>query len=172
MNPNIVLIGMPGAGKSTIGVMLAKLLSKRFIDTDLLIQNRHETSLQDIIETRGYMELRRIEEDEILHMNAENSVIATGGSAVYSDTAMRHLKQDGIVLYLKNIIEELAGRIHDFETRGLAKKKEQSFYALFAEREALYRRYADITIECGKKNHQDILLEIVTAFVNAASGPS
>jgi len=158
---NVVLIGMPGAGKSTVGVILAKNLSKKFIDTDLLIQNTYEMCLQDIIDKHGYIELRNIEEKEILRMNVGNAVIATGGSAVYSEKAMNHLKESGKIIYLKNDITELLGRIKNFETRGLAKKKEQSFEDLFLEREALYTSHGEITILCGKKSHDDIALEIM-----------
>jgi shikimate kinase len=167
---NVVLIGMPGAGKSTIGVILAKALSKKFIDTDLLIQNRLNMSLQDIIDNHGYMELRRIEEDVIRAMDAIDSVIATGGSAVYSGKAMEHLSQGGKIVYLENDIKTLLGRIPDFENRGLAKKENQSFKDLFKERESLYRKYGEITIDCKNKTHDDIAKEIAAKLTEKPEG--
>jgi shikimate kinase len=155
---------MPGAGKSTVGVILAKYLSKEFIDTDLLIQIRHNMNLQNIVDMHGYLKLRQFEENEILQMNAADSVIATGGSAVYSPKAMQHLKKNGTIIYLKNDCKELLGRIHDFEARGLAKKKDQTFDELCREREPLYIKYGDITVDCKNKNHEDITVEIVNAL--------
>jgi len=145
---NTVLIGMPGSGKSTVGVILAKLTTKRFLDTDLLIQNRAKMSLQDIINTQGHMALRRIEEEVLLSVRCHNHVIATGGSAAYSNPAMLHLKNKGNTVFLKATLESLKKRIHNYETRGLAKRPEQSFQDLFHEREDLYTKYADFTIEC------------------------
>src|SRR5512139_586368 len=97
---NLVLIGMPGAGKSTVGVILAKQTSREFVDTDLLIQTLQERTLQDIVDTDGYAVLRKIEEDVLLGLSVQNHVIATGGSAVYSDRAMAHLKSGGLVIFL------------------------------------------------------------------------
>src|SRR5208282_519524 len=118
---NIILIGMPGAGKSTVGVILAKYLSKDFVDTDLLIQNRHRQSLQDILDLQGYLKLREFEENEILQLNVKNTVIATGRSAVYSEKAINHLKKNGKIVYLKLAKNELLKRINNFESRGIAK---------------------------------------------------
>jgi shikimate kinase len=98
---------MPGAGKSKIGVILAKELSKDFIDTDLLLQIHHQKSLQNILDEYGYLKLRKIEEEEILRLNVKNTVIATGVSAVYSEKAMTHLRQDGRIVYLKLGVNEL-----------------------------------------------------------------
>ena len=158
---NIVLIGMPGAGKSTTGVLLAKHLSKMFLDTDLLIQNRIGMSLQKLLDEDGYLELRKIEENEILQINVNNTVIATGGSVVYSEKAMEHLKNHGLVVYLENEAGELLERIDNLETRGIAKKKEQSFFDLFLERERLYKKYCDIVIDCRRKSHSKIIVDIV-----------
>ena len=158
---NIVLVGMPGAGKSTIGVILAKFLSKDFVDTDLLIQIRQKKSLQDIVDEYGYLKLREVEEKEILLLNVNNSVIATGGSAVYSNEAMRHLMRNGRIVYLKLGIGELLGRIDDLETRGIAKSKDQTFEDLYSEREILYEKYGEITIDCKGKTHEQIAIEIM-----------
>jgi shikimate kinase len=157
---NIVLIGMPGAGKSTVGVILAKFLSKDFVDTDLLIQNRQWQSLQDILDGQGYLKLREFEESEILQLNVKNTVIATGGSAVYSEKAINHLKKDGIIVYLKLATNELLKRINNFETRGIAKAKGQSFDELCQERELLYAKHGQIVIDCGNKNHEAVVEEI------------
>ncbi len=144
---NIVLIGMPGSGKSTIGVLLAKKLAMQFIDTDILIQVNEGRSLQSIIDEKGYMELRSIEECHLTSMVFENHVIATGGSAAYSERAMKHLKRDGIMVFLNVTIPALLKRIHDFETRGLAKRADQTFEDLFNERFPLYMNYADIVLD-------------------------
>lgn len=152
---------MPGAGKSTIGVILAKLASKDFVDTDLLIQAREHRPLQDIVNHDGYMELRRIEQEVLLDLNVENHVIATGGSAAYSEPAMLHLKSSGIIVFLNVAIEVLESRIHNFATRGLAKSAEQSFEELFEERSHLYRKYADIEITCGTASQEDLCENIL-----------
>src|ERR1700690_277665 len=143
---NIVLIGMPGSGKSTVGVILAKMASLDFVDTDILIQRAAGKSLQEIIDTDGYLVLRRIEEEVLLKLDCRAHVIATGGSAVYSPAAISHLKKDGVIIFLDVDIETLQSRIRNYETRGLAKRPDQSLEELFAERLALYREYADITI--------------------------
>jgi shikimate kinase len=142
---NIVLIGMPGSGKSTVGVILAKMASLDFVDTDILIQ-RAGKSLQEIIDADGYLVLRRIEEEVLLKLDCCDHVIATGGSAVYSPAAISHLKEDGVIVFLDVDIETLQSRIRNYETRGLAKRPDQTLEELFSERLALYREYADITI--------------------------
>lgn len=138
---------MPGAGKSTVGVILAKLTSRDFVDTDVLIQTSHKRTLQDIVDTDGYRVLRKIEEDVLLGLSVKNCVIATGGSAVYSNSAMTHLKSDGLVIFLDVDLPTLESRIHDFRTRGLAKRAGQDFADMFNERFILYKKYADITIK-------------------------
>jgi shikimate kinase len=158
---NIVLIGMPGSGKSTVGIILAKMMSRSFVDTDILIQTKQRRPLQEIIDAEGHMELRRIEEEILLDMRCVNHVIATGGSAVYSHVAMKHLKSDGTAVFLKADIGALRSRIHNFETRGLAKRPDQSFADLFAERSALYTRYADITIECSDTSQEAVCGKIM-----------
>lgn len=153
---NIILIGMPGSGKSTVGVILAKLLAKRFMDTDILIQNRAKMSLQDIIDNKGHLALREIEEQVLLSIRCKNHVIATGGSAAYSDPAMVHLKDDGITVFLEADLGVLKARIHNYETRGLAKRPDQSFKDLFDERKALYNKYASITINCSSLTQDQV----------------
>ena len=160
MKSNITLIGMPGAGKSTMGVILAKNLGLGFIDTDVLIQINQQRTLQQIIEESDHLNLRTIEEEEILKINIENHVIATGGSVAYSEKAMSHLLSISKVVFLEVNFEEIKRRIHNFETRGIAKAKNQSFRDLFKERQLLYKRYAEVTIDCNKLDQERLALEI------------
>lgn len=152
---------MPGAGKSTVGVILAKLTSRDFVDTDVLIQTSQGRTLQDIVDTDGYAVLRKIEEDVLLGHSVHNCVIATGGSAVYSASAMAYLKSDGIVIFLDVDMPTLESRIHDYSTRGLAKRADQNFSDMFQERFALYTQYADITIKCTGLTHEEVCSRIM-----------
>lgn len=145
---NIILIGMPGAGKSTIGVLLAKTLLMSFTDTDLLIQKKYSSSLCDIINSKGIEEFLKIENDAICDEEFENSVIATGGSAVYGNEAMKKLRKNGVAVYLKLSPAELKKRINNIHTRGIAMKEGTTIEELYEERAALYEKYADITVEC------------------------
>ncbi len=158
---NIVLIGMPGSGKSTVGVILAKLAGRDFVDTDVLIQKEQGRSLQDIVDRDGYLKLREIEEKTILKLECRNHVIATGGSAVYSQSAMTHLKADGIAVFLNVGLQTLLARVKDFETRGLAKRPDQGVADLFSERCALYRKYADVVIDCEGITHEAVCEKII-----------
>ena len=152
---------MPGAGKSTVGVILAKLTSRDFIDTDVLIQISQGRLLQHIVDTEGYMALRRIEENILLGLHRYNHVIATGGSAVYSHAAMEHLKSNGIVVFLDVDLSTLKSRVHDFDTRGLAKRPDQSLSELFEERVILYRKYADVTVDCAGHSQEEVCAQII-----------
>ncbi len=145
---NIILIGMPGAGKSTIGVLLAKTMLLSFVDTDLIIQNKYKSALCDIIESEGTDGFLKIENDVICGCDFENSVVATGGSAVYGKEAMEKLKKDGTVVYLKLPLSELEKRLADIKTRGVAMKNGTTLAELFEERSPLYEKYADITLDC------------------------
>ena len=158
---NLVLIGMPGAGKSTVGVILAKLTSHGFVDTDVLIQTSHGRTLQNIVDNDGYAALRQIEEDTLVGLSVQSHVIATGGSAVYSDRAMTHLKSDGVAIFLDVDLATLESRIPDFSTRGLAKRQDQSFAELFDERLVLYTRHADLTIECVGLTQEEVSTKII-----------
>jgi len=143
---NVVLIGMPGSGKSTVGVILAKRLGLDFVDTDLLIQQAEGRTLQQIVDSDGYLALRVIEERVICAHECSGTVVATGGSAPYSERAMAHLRAHGTVVFLDVDLPTIARRIGDYATRGLAKRPEQSLADLFEERSVLYARYADLTI--------------------------
>jgi shikimate kinase len=158
---NIVLIGMPGSGKSTVGIILAKLTGRDFVDTDILIQTAHNRPLQDIVDREGYMELRRKEEKILLKLDCRNHVIATGGSAVYSHAAMTRLKAHGITVFLHVDLATLRARVHDHDTRGLAKKPDQTLDDLFKERCSLYRQYADLTIDCIGLTHEEVCAGII-----------
>ncbi len=158
---NIVLTGMPGAGKSTVGVILAKQTSRHFVDTDLLIQTSQKRTLQDIIDIDGYTVLRNIEEDVLLGLSVQNHVIATGGSAVYSERAMAKLKSSGLVIFLDVDLPALVLRIPDLRTRGIAKRPDQDFTDLFYERLTLYRKYADTTIKCAGLTQEEVCARII-----------
>lgn len=158
---NIVLIGMPGSGKSTVGIILAKMTSRGFIDTDVLIQISQGRSLQDLVDTAGHMVLREVEENVLLTVNCHNHVIATGGSAAYSHAAMTHLKSNGIIVFLNVDLPILESRVYDFDTRGLAKRPDQSFADLFEERFTLYTKYADITVECIDLTQEEVCEKII-----------
>lgn len=161
---NVVLIGMPGSGKSTVGVILAKQTSRAFVDTDVLIQTTEHRPLQEIVDSCGYQALREIEERVLLGLHCGDHVVATGGSAVYSRAAMEHLKSCGVAVFLKVDVGVLESRIKDMSTRGIAKRPGQSFLDLYNERSVLYSRYADITIECGSRTHEEVCAAIIQSM--------
>lgn len=145
---NITLIGMPGAGKSTIGVILAKSLLCGFTDTDLIIQNRTSKSLCQLIEEEGREGFLQLENDIICQAQFNNCVIATGGSAVYGEEAMAKLKAESTVIFLEVNVSELENRLSNIKTRGVAMKKGTTIKDLYNERLPLYRKYADFTLDC------------------------
>lgn len=145
---NIILIGMPGAGKSTVGVVLAKRLGYQFLDSDLLIQSREGRLLHEIISERGVEAFWRVEEEVNASIDTHRTVIATGGSVIYGRLAMEHLKQIGTVVYLKLSCEAIADRLGDLNRRGVTLRDGQGLPELYAERVPLYEKYADITVEC------------------------
>ena len=167
MTCSVILVGMPGAGKSTIGLLLAKALAKDFVDTDLLIQLRQGATLQDILDKSGYLKLREIEEAVLLAAQYDSHIIATGGSAVYSAKGMQHLRSLGVVVFLDVGMTELSARIGNYDQRGIARRHDQSFESLFVERRALYQRYADITIECNDKDQDSLLQLLLRRLVGA-----
>lgn len=158
---NIVLIGMPGVGKSTIGVLLAKATSRAFIDTDVYIQSREKRRLQDLLDAGGRRAFCRLESRHIRSLRLKRHVIATGGSAVYSPSAMRHLKRGGVVVLLDLPCAELERRLKNMDARGVVMEKGQTVCALYAEREPLYRKYADVVVECAELGHEQVASRIM-----------
>ena len=166
MVSNIVLIGMPAAGKSTVGVLLAKSLLMDFVDTDLIIQKRYAMSLCDIISQKGSDAFIQIENDVIKAENFTNSVIATGGSAVYGGEAMEKLSENSKVVFLTLPIEEIKRRINDIHTRGVVIKNGATLDDLYAERLPLYKKYADITIDCAELTAEECVDKIIESINN------
>lgn len=144
---NIILIGMPSSGKSTLGVLLAKQLGYDFIDTDLVIQKRSGKRLQQLLDEDGHDAFLRAEEEALLAVRAKRAVIATGGSAVYSACGMAHLKEEGKVVYLKLPFRIIRRRLSNLSTRGVVLAPGQTLEQLYLERCGLYERYADITFD-------------------------
>lgn len=166
MNNNIILIGMPGCGKSTIGVVLAKSLGYRFIDSDLLIQEREQRLLHEIITQDGLEAFNQIENLVNASIETSSSVIATGGSVIYGQEAMKHLKKIGTVIYLQLPENLLSERLGDLNQRGVSIKAGQTLHSLYEERIPLYEKYADITIDCAKKEIRDCVYEIKSIIQN------
>ena len=166
LNENITLIGMPASGKSTIGVLLAKTLGLSFIDTDLLIQEREERLLQEIVDSDGINRFIKIEESIIvdLNLNIGRQVIATGGSVVYSDISMAFLQNNSKIIYLQTEYDEIKARLSNITSRGIAIKKGKSLLELYKERIPLYERYAEYTINCSGKQIEDIVTEVKNAL--------
>lgn len=166
----VVLIGMPGAGKSTVGVLVAKQLGLAFVDTDLLVQQRAGRRLQQILDDDGYRELRRLEEDAVLALGAAPAVIATGGSVVYSDRAMRRLSSLGVVVHLEAGLGVLAARVDDYDRRGIANPPGQSLEEIFREREPLYARHAEAVVAVDNLTHEEAARAVVAAVRGRVSG--
>ena len=154
---NVILIGMPGCGKSTIGVVLAKVLGYRFIDGDLLIQEQEGMLLKDIIATKGHDGFLAVENQVNRDVDAKHSVIATGGSAVYCEEAMLHYKDTCQIVYLRCPYEILSKRLGDLKGRGVALKEGQTLLDLYEERSVLYEKYADIIIDEDNKGIEETL---------------
>jgi len=161
---NIVLIGMPGAGKSTVGVILAKHTARDFVDSDLLIEVRQGKVLQQILDESDYLNLRRIEEEVLLSLTGGNRVIATGGSAAYSRRAMQHLRRDGAVVFLDVAFDLVARRVHNFDTRGVACPPGSGLREIYDERRPLYLEWADARIECGRLRHEAVAGRVMQAL--------
>lgn len=145
---NIVLIGMPGAGKSTVGVVVAKRMGYRFVDSDLVIQETYGKLLHELIEEHGIEGFWKLENDVNGSLNMEKTVIATGGSVCYEEEAMTHLGKIGTIVYLKLSYDSLKERLGDLNARGVTLHPGQTLHDLFAERLPLYEKYAHITIDC------------------------
>jgi len=158
---NIVLIGMSGAGKSTIGVLLAKTLGMDFLDTDILIQQREGRLLQEILDTDGIDDFLAIEEEVLINIKPDNCVVATGGSAIYSEKAMQHLRTRGLIVYLHSDYEEIEKRLSNIKTRGIVHRKGKTLKEVYFDRMPLYFKYADVTIDCNQKDPETCIAEII-----------
>jgi shikimate kinase len=163
-NENIILIGMCGVGKSTVGVLLAKALSRYFLDTDVYIQALENKGLQEIIDEKGLEEFCRIEEAHILAIDIKDAVIATGGSVIYSDRAMKHLAKSGVIVHLDLDYGLIEKRLANLDCRGVVMAKGQTLKNLYNKRHPLYQKYADITISCGTMSHDEVVTAIITAL--------
>ena len=161
---NIILIGMPGSGKSTVGVLLAKALLYLFVDTDLILQIKYGRSLCDIINEKGSDGFIEIENEVLSRQEFENTVVATGGSAVYGKEAMENLKKNGKVVYLKVDSNELEKRVQNITTRGIAMPKGCTLKELYLERAPLYEKYADITVDCTKLTVEETVRKVAEAL--------
>ena len=157
---NNVLIGMPGAGKSTVGVVLAKHEGFGFLDSDLVIQEKTGLLLHEIISREGDEGFRQVENRVNASLRVRHTVIATGGSVIYGREAMQHLRRIGTVVYLKLSCPSIAERLGDLKERGVTLKEGQTLQQLYDERVPLYERYADITIDCEEKSIREIVAEI------------
>src|SRR5665647_602636 len=161
---NIVLIGMPGAGKSTMGVILAKTLGRNFIDTDIVAQETTGRLLQEIIDDEGTAAFLKTEEKTILSLQCHNAVIATGGSVVFSAKAMDYLKKDGVVIYLDISFEEMVRRLNNITTRGIVLVAGQGLSDMYDQRVPLYEKYADITIDCSDGDFEHCIRNVINGL--------
>lgn len=157
---NIVLIGMPGAGKSTVGVVVAKKLGYVFVDSDLVIQSQYHKLLHELIEEHGVEGFWQIENDVNASLDTSRAIIATGGSVCYEEEAMEHLSQIGVVVYLKLSLPSVADRLGDLSARGVTMKQGQDLADLYAERIPLYEKYAHVTVDCEGKQLREVAEEV------------
>lgn len=161
---NVVLIGMPGCGKSTCGVLVAKALCKSFLDTDLLIQQNEGMKLSEIISKKGIEGFSEAERNSVLTLYTKNCIIATGGSMVYYDDAMQKLKDGGVVVYLDISYKNMMKRIKNFKTRGVVLKEGYTPKDMYDERATLYKKYADIVIDVNKNTIDTTVNSIIEAL--------
>lgn len=161
---NIILIGMPGAGKSTVGVLLAKTLGYAFLDTDLVIQQREGALLQPLVDSLGVEAFLDVEADAICSVECRGTVIAPGGSAVCRERAMSHLRALGRIVYLHLPLEELERRLSNISTRGIAMAPGETLADLFAYRAPLYRNYADLTVDVGRQSLEETVALVLRAL--------
>lgn len=157
---NIILIGMPACGKSVTGVVLAKTMQKKFVDTDLLIQEKEQAFLQEIIDQKGIEYFKKVEEQVLSELQVTDAIISTGGSAVYYPKAMEHLKHNGVVVYLKVSLETVERRLDNIKTRGVAMKKGDTIAHLYERRIPLYETYEDVTIEADSLGVEETVEQI------------
>lgn len=159
---NLILIGMPGVGKSTIGVLLAKTLGKNFLDTDVLIQAVCEKSLAQIISESGMEGFRKLEQQYVECLDISGFVIATGGSVVYYETAMKHLKSLGTVVYLYLSLDVLRGRVSDITARGVVFEPGETLESLFEKRRPLYEKYGDLRVDLTGLSHEQAVEAVIS----------
>ena len=168
MSDSVILVGMPGVGKSTIGVLLARELGLDFVDTDILIQVKEGKTLQQIVDTEGHEALKEIEERVILSHQFSNMLVATGGSAIYSDAAIKHLKSFGKIIYLQIDVDELKKRLGDISTRGIVAPKGTDILQIARERERLYEKHATLTMNTSGLTLDEALSAILSTLNNYA----
>lgn len=161
---NIILIGMPGAGKSTIGVLLAKSMGYNFLDTDLIIQSQQKKKLQEIIDEEGIDAFLKCEEQALTSIDFDCTVVATGGSAIFSERGMKHLKNGGICVYLTVSEQELIKRLSNIKTRGIACRKGETVAEIIEERRAYYEKYADVTVNCENATAEQMVEKIIESI--------
>ncbi|MCJ7543868.1 MAG: shikimate kinase [Phycisphaerae bacterium] len=161
---NIVLIGMPAVGKSTVGVLLAKATGRDFVDTDVLLQARLGRRLQEVIDAQGLEAFCQIEEQAILELALAACVVATGGSAVYSPAAMAHLADGGVIVHLEEELDVLQRRLHDLRTRGVVIARDQDLHDLYRSRQPLYARCAQVTLRCNGRTQDQVAAAVLSAL--------
>ena len=164
MKNNVILIGMPGAGKSTVGVVLAKLLNYKFVDSDIVIQQKMKKKLNELILEHGAEYFKKIENKINSSLNIKKCVVATGGSVVFGKDAMEHFKKIGTVVYLKASLDSLEKRLGDLDKRGVVHKPGETLLDIFNERSPLYEKYADIIIDENDSEISKIAMKIETAI--------
>ena len=163
---NITLIGMPGSGKSTVGVLLAKALGFDFIDTDLTLQQREGALLQNILNERGTEVFLDLEQDAICSVQCKNSIISPGGSCICRERSMAHLKTLGKIVYLRLPLEELETRLNNISTRGIAMEPGQTLQDLYDYRTPLYERWADMTVDCAGQSLEETVAAVLRALIS------
>lgn len=157
---NVILVGMPSCGKSTVGVVLAKTMNKGFVDTDILIQQAESRTLQEIIDEKGNDYFHHVEERVLLDFDGKNYVVATGGSAIYFDRAMDKFKEKGLVVYIKVSLDTILERLNNIKTRGVTLEKGQTIADLFEQRVPLYEKHADLVIEADGLSVEEVVEKI------------
>lgn len=158
---NVILVGMPACGKSTIGVVLAKTMNKGFVDTDILIQQAESRTLQEIIDQEGNDYFHHVEERVLLDFDGEDYVVATGGSAIYFDRAMDKFKEKGIVVYIKVTLDTILERLNNIRSRGVTLEKGQTIADLYEQRIPLYQKHADVVIEADGLSVEEVVEKMI-----------